>query len=159
MSIKKEKKVVREKKEEKKEVHERVRKRTKYEPKIKLVYFNDGGRGRARISAKNPEKLLKMFEKGLTVGEIAEKCCISPFLARRFLHDAGAPLKVGQPGKREYRDMQKKMETRAKKIIKMHEKGATLRSIGDDVGVSHERVRQILKRAGLHNTQTRPPVI
>jgi len=136
-----------------------TRERQVYEPTINLLYIHSEGRGRARIAPEHPEKLLKLFNKGMTVGEIATHCGISPYLARKFLHEAGAELKVGHAGKHDYRAMADKLAKREGKIIEMHQQGQTLRTIAAKMEISHERVRQILQNAGADSAVSRPPLV
>ncbi|UCH86093.1 MAG: helix-turn-helix domain-containing protein [Dehalococcoidia bacterium] len=97
----------------------------------------------SRAERRKQEIIRAYGEQGLTLEEVGRRFGLSPSTVRRILQKAGVgrrPRSSGPP---------KHLQERNDEIARLYAEGdLTLREIGERFNLSHERVRQIGKRAG-----------
>ena len=114
----------------------------------------------SKIAAICPTTLRAAYESGDTMEALAGAHSVSAFTIRKILKDGGAvirPINVPRTGPLgAYSD-------RNTAICAMYESGRTLEEVGAFYGMTRERVRQIIRRAGVpkgpsHVTLARVPI-
>jgi DNA-binding CsgD family transcriptional regulator len=111
-----------------------------------------------QISNEIIEQVRKLALEGATIREISEQLSISENQAYATLNslDVEAPWKVRRAKREAARAAQKAADSAkadssvlsAAFLVELYMQGKSLREIGDQVGLSAERVRQIMTRAG-----------
>jgi len=120
-----------------------------------LILLNGSGlgmKGRPKWEPENPVEVIKLYESGKSVLELSAICECAPSTPRRWLKGNGVELRKYAPGRRSAPD------ERIPKIMEMRKAGMTLEEIGTEFGITRERVRQIVVKAGLQSEFAyRPP--
>ena len=96
----------------------------------------------SRISAEEARKMAKAYKKGSTLSEIGHRRKIGINRVKEVLLDEGVTIR--RPGSSIKGDQER--DARLTKMAKMYETH-TLQQVGDEFGLSRERVRQILSAA------------
>ena len=115
---------------------------------LPVVYYasNKYGIELKRAGDKMREEIKKLAEKGLTKKEIAKEIDVS------YSHTKGICRQLIKAGEINSVKDERKIARfeRRPEIDSMAEKGLLLKEIGDRVGLTGERIRQYLHKAGLH---------
>lgn len=108
-------------------------------------------RGRKAWGPSNPVEALRAYEDGASILEIATSEGVATQTVRNWLKRQGVTIRRGRGKKR-------KPDQRIPEIMAMRKEGATLQEIGDHFGITRERVRQLVIKAGLSKEfEDRPP--
>lgn len=102
-----------------------------------------------RNEARNEEIARLAMKEGVPLLEIASKFAIHVATVRHVLWKAGHSTRGLSSNYRGDNALSsKEMMKRDKDIVRKRKKGMTLQAIGDEYGITRERVRQILLRMG-----------
>lgn len=99
------------------------------------------------------EGLLEKYEGGEGVRELAEWYGVTTQTICKHLRKKGVELKRGRPKGRGLSKWDGDGE--GSRLVEVYEGGATLREVGEEFGISGERVRQVLARRGVSTRNNR----
>lgn len=102
------------------------------------------GRGRPRLWEPYVSEVMRLAAEDKTVKEIAKELEIGEYIVRRCCQFSRVKPRRGYQG-----GHSDNTDERTNVIKDLFLAGATLQEVGDKHGISRERVRQILKRAGV----------
>lgn len=115
-------------------------------------------RGRGVLSAEYPvAEMYALYQRGATFREVGEKYGLRAHKVSELFSRAGlARRSASKPelSRAEIQARKREASPRVLEMYELYEHGATLEEIGDDFGITRERVRQLFKQAGLQTRTT-----
>lgn len=128
-------------------------------PKVRHVGHRGRAAGKREAGELPPQKLeiarlmRGQYESGLTASAIAQEHGVAVMTVCRFIRAAGGTVHRGRP---QATGTGVKNTDRADAMRAQYLGGATLQQIGNNFGVTRERVRQILRKTGVESLGRRP---
>jgi transposase len=110
-------------------------------------------RKRGVLSAEHPlAEMYAMYQSGASLREVGETYGLSAFNVSELFSRVGLPKRSDSKPELSADETQARKlhaSPRVHEMYELYEHGATLEEIGDDFGITRERVRQLFKAAGL----------
>jgi DNA-binding transcriptional regulator LsrR (DeoR family) len=110
-------------------------------------------RQRGVLTTEHPvEEMYALYESGATFREVGERYGLSAFNISEMFSRAGLAKRSDSKPELSAAEIEARKRGASPRVLEMYElyeHGATLEEIGDDFGITRERVRQLFKQAGL----------
>ena len=97
-----------------------------------------------RARDRRDEAIADLHRKGLSLAELGNRFGLAPATVSGILRKLGVSLRRGRTGPPQY------LKERSDEMVRLYTgEGLTLRQLSERFGISHERARQILMKAGV----------